>query len=107
MLHCVLKSSKLYFQLHILLMFPMMMNISHFSSIELVQFLLTNFASRWTPNTIYNSIGINGCELKMTFAIVIILVLGKGQNYEKQNVKNQKELRKLRRRSERRNGLFS
>jgi hypothetical protein len=32
---------------------------------------------------------------------------GKGQNYENQNVKNQKELRKLRRRSERRNGLFS
>ena len=32
---------------------------------------------------------------------------GKGQNYENQNVENQKELRKLRRRSERRNGLFS
>jgi len=35
------------------------------------------------------------------------LILGKGQNYENQNVENQKELRKLRRRSERRNGLFS
>jgi hypothetical protein len=32
---------------------------------------------------------------------------GKGQNYENQNVENQKELQKLRRRSERRNGLFS
>ena len=32
---------------------------------------------------------------------------GKGQNYENHNVENQKELRKLRRRSERRNGLFS
>ena len=29
--------------------------------------------------------------------------MGKGQNYENQNVENQKELRKLRRRSERRN----
>ncbi len=28
--------------------------------------------------------------------------MGKGQNYENHNVKNQKELRKLRRRSERR-----
>ena len=35
------------------------------------------------------------------------LEMGKGQNYENQNVENQKELRKLRRRSERRNGLFS
>ena len=33
--------------------------------------------------------------------------MGKGQNYKNHNVKNQKELRKLRRRSERRNGLFS
>jgi len=33
--------------------------------------------------------------------------MGKGQNYKNQNVENQKELRKLRRRSERRNGLFS
>jgi hypothetical protein len=33
--------------------------------------------------------------------------MGKGQNYENQNVENQKELRKLRRRSERQNGLFS
>jgi hypothetical protein len=32
---------------------------------------------------------------------------GKGQNYGNQNVENQKELRKLHRRSERRNGLFS
>ncbi len=33
--------------------------------------------------------------------------LGKGQNYENHNVENQKELRKLRRQSEHRNGLFS
>jgi hypothetical protein len=36
-----------------------------------------------------------------------IYILGKGQNYENQNVENQKELRKLRRWSERQNGLFS
>ena len=36
-----------------------------------------------------------------------IFLLGKGQNYENHNVENQKELRKLCRRSERRNGLFS
>jgi hypothetical protein len=35
------------------------------------------------------------------------IYMGKGQNYENHNVENQKELRKLRRRSERRNGLFS
>ena len=34
-------------------------------------------------------------------------LMGKGQNYKNHNVENQKELRKLRRRSERRNGLFS
>ena len=33
--------------------------------------------------------------------------MGKGQNYENHNVENQIELRKLRRQSERRNGLFS
>jgi hypothetical protein len=37
----------------------------------------------------------------------LINLMGKGQNYKNQNVENQKELRKLRRRSERRNGLFS
>ena len=36
-----------------------------------------------------------------------IIYSGKGQNYENHNVENQKELRKLCRRSERRNGLFS
>ncbi len=36
-----------------------------------------------------------------------IMATGKGQNYENQNVENQKELRKLRRRSERQNDLFS
>ena len=41
----------------------------------------------------------NSTELK--------LFKGKGQNYENHNVKNQKELQKLRRRSERWNGLFS
>jgi hypothetical protein len=35
------------------------------------------------------------------------ICLGKGQNYENHNVENRKELRKLRRQSERRNGLFS
>ena len=33
--------------------------------------------------------------------------MGKGQNYENHNVENQKELWKLRRQSERWNGLFS
>ncbi len=33
---------------------------------------------------------------------IIVKVKGKGQNYENHNVENQKELRKLRRRSERR-----
>jgi hypothetical protein len=34
------------------------------------------------------------------------LILGKGQNYEYHNVKNQKDLRKLRRRSEHRKDLL-
>ena len=41
------------------------------------------------------------------FNNILHFQLGKGQNYENHNVENQKELRKLRRRSERRNGLFS
>ena len=45
-------------------------------------------------------------EIFFNFFLLLIM-LGKGQNYENQNVENQKELRKLRRRSERRNGLFS
>jgi hypothetical protein len=57
-----------------------------------------------------------GSTIRVTTArIFIIFILyqkqflnmGKGQNYENHNVKNQKELQKLRRRSERRNGLFS
>ena len=39
--------------------------------------------------------------------LFFINCMGKGQNYENHNVENQKELRKLRRRSEHRNGLFS
>jgi hypothetical protein len=35
------------------------------------------------------------------------IFVGKGQNYKNHNVENQKELWKLRRRSERQNGLFS
>ncbi len=43
--------------------------------------------------------------LKHGYKFKVKLLTGKGQNYENHNVENQKELRKLRRRSEHRKDL--
>jgi hypothetical protein len=69
--------------------------IGRFSKLEKVNIFL---ARKQTFN-FFTFISLDGFGYKSN--------LGKGQNYENHNIENQKELRKLRRRSERRNGLLS
>ena len=72
-------------------------NVYSFPSLKLLFLKIWTFY--WRPHILSRFVLL--LSLNIFFAIIIT---GKGQNYENQNVKNQKELQKLRRRSERRNG---